>query len=584
MSYMDWIARVDELPDRELSWRELMNLKWIPRTIRKAVKVHGLLEKTVRNTYRKSEKFYRLKNDRAEDALQQVWKKELDVFYDLVGSCDYLHAYEKLGWIIKNRRNDSYDNQIKMYCFLLEELLEIKESSFSEFSFDAKSISDISKKERYYELYAEFQKNVFEKSWGRALKAIIYFKVFMNEQNDIDSSLGITTICNLTREIIKKFYKRKNGIVQRALEELYIYSLEYGKDVFSFGELIECGLSKKFISGCSSLEKVGFGKYKIQGLNFDELFLKGYDDVLDTTKEYFNRRKYCESFKLLEYYVLNGDFKQCMSNILDCLDSFPKTMPKNVNSLISLGNFRGLSALFKKVNDGENLPYRFVSIEDNENCIANFKMLIDKMYYIKAYDYVGKCLCGRSDDEMLKLYSKVFISLISKFIKNTKVVLDNDKVDELVCNREYDKLMEIFRIVGKDNLALEYIPIYNIVESMVNLINGQKDYVSEEVNNSVFDINVVSFFGLLEQKRYFEAYDCLRKIPVEDIYFWETYNYLLMDILKLQLDVRRCSKENVPKFKKCNFSKEALDKCEELINTKEKVINRQCYKLRVGKK
>ena len=110
---------------------------------------------------------------------------------------------------------------------------------------------------------------------------------------------------------------------------------------------------------------------------------------------------------------------------------------------------------------------RTFRIDDNGDAVVNFRQTVRNGSYCQAFDYVGKCLCKNIEDNGLKLYSKILIGLVRKFDSSKYVVLDDKIVSDLIDNKEYDRLMEIFKVVGKDNLDSKYYRLYDKVEFLV---------------------------------------------------------------------------------------------------------------------
>lgn len=110
---------------------------------------------------------------------------------------------------------------------------------------------------------------------------------------------------------------------------------------------------------------------------------------------------------------------------------------------------------------------RTFRIDDNGDAVVNFRQTVRNGSYCQAFDYVGKCLCKNIEDNGLKLYSKILIGLVRKFDSSKYVVLDDKIVSDLIDNKKYDRLMEIFKVVGKDNLDSKYYRLYDKVEFLV---------------------------------------------------------------------------------------------------------------------
>lgn len=431
-----WIPLLEKLPEGMISFKQLQNGGISSQGIAKS-KMYGLIVKLGRGRYKKTTKYYQVRdeyyelfpnekpkedfcvvNDEISFGMQLSEEQRtanigddccnstsiafcgseyLSTFYNYVKNKQYDMAYFWLDNVLNNEdmcRKGNFNN--KTYCILLEKILgiPISESKYKNMSFRTKK--NLPKNRKHLELYLEF------------IKLVEAFD-FENAYFSLEKYLDFNP------------YLLKHGMEAKTF--MYLICEIVDKPIFSYSNLIESSNQKDWIAHLN----------------------KCVDD-------YFSSE--------------NHDDKSNFKKIVRILNKINEVgSSKLVNSI----QIQGLLRWGEKVKETKMIPYRFVSLDESDDVIKKFKKSIDSSAYTYAFKYVGKCLCYYPNDELLKMYAKILVRLIRTHIPKVVVDLDDNIVKELINNHEFDKLMSIFSVIGKDNLNSKYRVLYDKVEFLVKL-------------------------------------------------------------------------------------------------------------------
>lgn len=228
----------------------------------------------------------------------------------------------------------------------------------------------------------------------------------------------------------------------------------------------------------------------------------GYDkNIIDYQK------KYKDTLNNLKCYIKKGNYRENSQNILDCIDNLVFLLKKDKKNISFLKQFKNLVMIYR--NDRLSSGYVYDSDLDKLDDNSKFEQLIRKGAYYQAFECVGKVLCVRKNDELFKLYARVLINFGSVLTKGEiKVVLDNDEVNKLVCNREFDRLMEIFEVVGKDNLDSKYISLYEKIEFI--MMNFKIKEKTPKIKQYGYKFNDSAIDYLKQEGRFLINYGCYK--------------------------------------------------------------------------
>lgn len=238
MDYYELKARLEKVPlDKDLLRSDLLNLGLKNSTTINNATNYGLLQKTRRGVYRVSLPYEEQINQDLKKKKNEAWNEKYTEFYKEIMAGKFGVAYKHLIWLLQNRINNNFDNNLRLYMLLLENVLKL-DSLALEFDFVLESDSNIILKASYYSHYINFQKSFVMGELDKANESLMLFSTFEKTAKKGNSQNTL-----IVKKIFESILERREEIKPRVSfdDTIDIISLNYDNLMTAIDEVnINC--------------------------------------------------------------------------------------------------------------------------------------------------------------------------------------------------------------------------------------------------------------------------------------------------------------------------------------------------------
>lgn len=130
------------------------------------------------------------------------WKNKYDEFVKDIMVGRYAVGCKKIFWLLDNRLNNNYDNNMRLYLILLEKILGLKESLIDSFEFILEG-NDNNFNHSFYSYYFDFLKLIEKLEFDKAYHQLKEFIRFERNHKKFNSENTIV-VYKLIAAIIEK--------------------------------------------------------------------------------------------------------------------------------------------------------------------------------------------------------------------------------------------------------------------------------------------------------------------------------------------------------------------------------------------